>query len=198
MAQSGTVSTGIVYASEYNDLRDDILDASLGHVHTGGTAEGKLLNYNSFADRSISKGVLAADFETSKFVFGLLGLNHRQGGDPEDWVVPATDLVSYNYTPGKTLLQMGSVLWSGAPTYNGTQYVKFGTPYAEAPIVVVQTVSRPDFDVDHIVPSYDGDGGEDVTATGFSCQWCAVQNTDESDYKASNVLFHWIAIGTVA
>ena len=44
MPESSTVSAGDdVLAAQYNDLRKDVLDASLGHRHTGGADEGRLI-----------------------------------------------------------------------------------------------------------------------------------------------------------
>lgn len=44
MAQSSEVTAGQhMLASQYNDLRDDVLDATLGHTHTGEPDGGAII-----------------------------------------------------------------------------------------------------------------------------------------------------------
>lgn len=55
MANSSEVKKGQdgVY-TQFNDLRDDILDVTTGHDHTG-TGKGKILSTDSFEDDSITE-----------------------------------------------------------------------------------------------------------------------------------------------
>jgi len=60
MAQSGTVAFETPFTAEvYNDLRDDILSATLGHRHTGAEGDGRRLVTNSFQPNSIPASKIA-------------------------------------------------------------------------------------------------------------------------------------------
>jgi hypothetical protein len=63
MANSGTVTAGsAALASQYNNLRDDVLDVSTGHTHTGAAEEGKQIEGSAIASTGAADGaVLTAD-----------------------------------------------------------------------------------------------------------------------------------------
>ena len=81
MAQSAEVlASDLIVASQYNNLRKDAIDASLGHGHTGGTGEGKRLTGAVFNDNDpvscpLSTGVLlfrggVSSFDAMILVYG--------------------------------------------------------------------------------------------------------------------------------
>jgi hypothetical protein len=63
MANSGTVTAGsAALASQYNNLRDDVLNVSTGHTHTGASEDGKKVEGSAIASTGATNGqVLAAD-----------------------------------------------------------------------------------------------------------------------------------------
>ncbi len=63
MANSGTVTAGsAALASQYNNLRDDVLNVSTGHTHTGASENGKKVEGSAIASTGATNGqVLAAD-----------------------------------------------------------------------------------------------------------------------------------------
>jgi hypothetical protein len=92
MANSSEVGTGdTIQADQYNDLRDDVLNTSSGHTHSGAVDAGAQLAADSFEWES---------FPVSKFVSGIIDssylgahgikIHKRQGGDPSDWRVAGT------------------------------------------------------------------------------------------------------------
>ena len=63
MANSGTVTAGsAALASQYNNLRDDVLNISTGHTHTGASENGKKVHGTALDTTGATNGqVLAAD-----------------------------------------------------------------------------------------------------------------------------------------
>ena len=63
MANSGTVTAGsAALASQYNNLRDDVLNVSTGHTHTGASEDGKKVEGTAIASTGATNGqVLTAN-----------------------------------------------------------------------------------------------------------------------------------------
>jgi hypothetical protein len=63
MANSGTVTAGsAALASQYNNLRDDVLNVTTGHTHTGASENGKKVEGSAIASTGATNGqVLTAD-----------------------------------------------------------------------------------------------------------------------------------------
>lgn len=57
MANSGTVTAGsAALASQYNNLRDDVLNVSTGHTHTGASEDGKQVEGTAIASTGATAG----------------------------------------------------------------------------------------------------------------------------------------------
>lgn len=101
MPNSGTVSAGsVALASQYNNLRADVLSNTTGHVHDGTTDGGK----------QIEGTVLKSTGATSGYV-----LTAGAGGTATTWTAPA---------PGASIsYATASFVWGSQSTLATTQYV---------------------------------------------------------------------------
>ena len=93
MTQSGTVAFGTEFTAErYNDLRADILSATIGHRHTGADGDGKVLTAAAFQVNSIP-ALKIADRTRRFFVQALAGM---EGGTTpiyvREWCRPGITL----------------------------------------------------------------------------------------------------------
>ncbi len=126
MANSTQVDHTIpVLASQYNNLRKDVLDITTGHDHSGNTNEGKqLAGSTALSAQSVLQGQLA---------YGSLFLVKRQGGHATDWSVAGLD----NYAIStNTAIQSGILSVVVVDSYvSGTATIAFGTAFANAPLV---------------------------------------------------------------
>jgi hypothetical protein len=63
MPNSGTVTAGsVALASQYNNLRDDVLNVSTGHTHTGASEDGKKVHGTALDTTGATNGqVLTAN-----------------------------------------------------------------------------------------------------------------------------------------
>jgi len=59
---------------------------------------------------------------------------YRKGGDPLDWALPGGNV----YVPVSTIIQVGSVEWSGAASTSGAVSQALQGKYANNPLVWVQ------------------------------------------------------------
>jgi len=76
MPNSGTVTAGsVALASQYNNLRSDVLDASTGHTHTGAAEDGKRIEGTAIASTGVTAGYV---------------LTAGAGGTATTWAAPAT------------------------------------------------------------------------------------------------------------
>lgn len=67
MANSADVNAGDdILASQYNDLREDVLDPVTGHDHEG--ADGKVLGTGALGDGSVTAEKLATDIGGSNYL----------------------------------------------------------------------------------------------------------------------------------
>ena len=76
MANSGTVTAGsAALASQYNNLRDDVLNVSTGHTHTGASENGKRVEGTAIASTGATSGYV---------------LTAGVGGTATTWSAPAS------------------------------------------------------------------------------------------------------------
>ena len=100
MANSGTVTAGsAALASQYNNLRDDVLNVSTGHTHTGASEDGKKVEGSAIASTGATNGqVLAADGAGGAAFTTLAGAGSYGGTTASIvWTAPA-DTTSTTYT----------------------------------------------------------------------------------------------------
>ena len=95
MANSGTVTAGsAALASQYNNLRDDVLNVSTGHTHTGASEDGALVAATGVSSGTAALGaVLTADGSGAAafLVAGASGgiLKYEEFTSSGSFVIPA-------------------------------------------------------------------------------------------------------------
>jgi len=95
MANSGTVTAGsAALASQYNNLRDDVLNVSTGHTHTGASENGAKVAATGVSSGTAANGaVLTADGSgAAAFLASSSGgiLKYEEYTSSGSFVVPAT------------------------------------------------------------------------------------------------------------
>jgi hypothetical protein len=127
MPNSGTVTAGsVALASQYNNLRSDVLDASTGHTHTGASENGAQIEGTAIKSTGATSGYVltagaggttttwaAVGGPTVSAVYGTAAFSTatNNGGTP----------VSYQATPS-------NVAWRYTTTGGGTVVVGVSTP----------------------------------------------------------------------
>lgn len=136
MANSGTVTAGVsaVLASQYNNLRDDVLNITTGHQHTGASEDGRQIPTGGLADYAVTLDKLAYG--------GMIIQSHQTGAS--DWSAAGT--VPYS-VGGTVRIEVGCQSESFADGVLSSSIeegmdpsVIFGTPFSEAPLVFVSVV----------------------------------------------------------
>lgn len=93
MANSGTVTAGsAALASQYNNLRDDVLNVSTGHTHTGASENGAKVAATGVSSGTAALGaVLSADGSggASFAVLAAAGADVQEFTSSGSWVKPA-------------------------------------------------------------------------------------------------------------
>lgn len=92
MPNSGTVTAGsAALASQYNNLRDDVLNVSTGHTHTGASENGARLEGTALKATSVTDGyVLTADGSNGVAWEAIsAGANVQEFTSSGSWVKPA-------------------------------------------------------------------------------------------------------------
>jgi hypothetical protein len=117
MANSGTVTAGsAALASQYNNLRDDVLNVSTGHTHTGASEDGKKVEGSAIASTGATNGqVLAADGAGGAAFTTLAGAG-TYGGTTVSVTFASSTATQLTYTCGTrsqwVVSGAGSVLYS--------------------------------------------------------------------------------------
>ena len=104
MANSGTVTAGsAALASQYNNLRDDVLNVTTGHTHTGASENGAKVAATGVSSGTAANGaVLTADGSGAAAFLALAGT----GADVQEftssgsWVKPAGKSAVYVFAIG--------------------------------------------------------------------------------------------------
>jgi len=130
MPQSGQVTAGVssVLASQYNNLRDDVLNVTLGHRHTGASEDGRQVPTGGLADQAVS---------LVKMIYGGMVIQSHQT-PASDWF--DTDTVS-RAVSGTVRTEVGCTARTfsdGVGTWQGntgTPQILFGTPFSQRPLV---------------------------------------------------------------
>ncbi len=134
MAQSGTVKAGIsaVLASQYNNLRDDVLSTTYGHQHMGTTDAGRQIPTGGIADHAVTQ---------VKCEYGVPVFANHQGYDDEWWNLGGTA----NFSITAPMLIQGGAIRGTIPIMQYARWgtVAFGTPYPanHRPVVIVSARS---------------------------------------------------------
>jgi hypothetical protein len=145
--QSGTVQAGIdaATAAQYNNLRADVLDVSLGHQHTGASEDGRQIPSGGLAADAVIAGKIADGavditaslandiVDNTKVGNRVPQFTKRQGGSATNWATVGVT----NYTP-TTVVQQGGVVNVTIPNgeVTGETIVTFPDDFAYTPIVI--------------------------------------------------------------
>jgi hypothetical protein len=176
MPLSGTVQAGIdtVLASQYNNLRDDVLNVSTGHTHTGVSEDGKLIPTGGIADLAITQ---------AKCIYGIPVLTSRQGGSSGSWIFPGT--IDYTLTT-PCVMQAGAIEWNGSSATHGEVTITYHSGFSTTPILTVIPMAIPSADRKvNVILSQNA-----LSSTGGGFFW-----DDASGYTHVQLKFLWIAIG---
>ena len=184
MANSTEVDhTMAVLASQYNNLRDDILDATTGHNHSGSVDGGRQL--------AGSVALTAHSVTQGKVALGGLFLVKRQGGHSSNW--GSAGVSDYSITD-ETLVQAGLVEVTIPATYlSGTKTIAFGTTFSGTPLLYATAFDST------VHPSTDGVAGVSIKATTGSASTHAdiygQRPPSASTTGIGTVFVNWLAIG---
>lgn len=131
MASSGTVTanTSSVLASQYNNLRNDVLNISTGHIHSGSADCGKQLESASYGALSVLQAAVQR---------GALWMLTRQGGAVDNWNQSGT--IQYSTTTtgmdGQLVVTGGAYyLTIGAGNYSAQGTITYQNAFAYSPLL---------------------------------------------------------------
>ena len=119
MANSGTVTAGsAALASQYNNLRDDVLNTSTGHTHTGASENGARVEGTALKATSVTDGyVLTADGSNGVAWEAIsAGADVQEFTSSGSWIKPA----------GKTAVYVLAVGGGGGGASGGRSSSSFG------------------------------------------------------------------------
>lgn len=126
MANSSEVDHNTpILVSQYNDLRDDVLNNSTGHNHSGSADGGKQLAGSvALSSYSVRPGQLW---------YGALSLVKRQGGNSTEWKTAGTSNYDLSTEIGIQVGILNITVAAGYYTNVGT--ISFGTAFGTPPLV---------------------------------------------------------------
>jgi len=93
MPNSGTVTAGsAALASQYNNLRDDVLDTSTGHTHTGASENGARVEGTALKATGVTDGYILTADGTNGVAWEALaasGADFQEFTSSGSWIKPA-------------------------------------------------------------------------------------------------------------
>jgi hypothetical protein len=127
MPSSGTVSAGgAVLASQYNDLRDDVLDPSTGHTHMGSAGYGAQIPTGGLEDGAVTEAKLGTQSVSwERIGSGGLYMKSRFGGDADEWGAPGTAV----WDVDNPIWSMAGCARITVPAGVKTKYEEIALPY---------------------------------------------------------------------
>lgn len=163
MANSGTVASGgAILASQYNDLRDDVLDPSTGHTHLGSAGYGPQIPTGGLEDGAVTEAKLGTQSVAwERIGSGGLYMKSRFGGDTHEWGVPGTAV----WDVDNPIWSMAGCTRITVPSGVKTKYEEISLPYYtpvsnNLPIVLTNVQYCEDTAV--------GTGDINATVTGYA------------------------------
>lgn len=193
MASSGTVTANVssVLASQYNNLRDDVLNISTGHIHDGSADGGRALTSSSYGALTVLQAAVQ---------HGVPWLLTRQGGNVNNWSSSGT--VNYSTTTtgmdgqiAMTAGEAGGIIADG--TYGKEEIITYPITFAYSPLLfaVVNTTLTP-WSVNKTLPTV---SINPVTGSVTTQAQIRVGRPSEGDATGNlTVYVDWFAIGLQA
>jgi hypothetical protein len=119
MANSGTVTAGsAALASQYNNLRDDVLNITTGHTHTGASEDGKKVEGTAIASTGVASNYVLTANGSNAVTWAALSsggiLKYEEFTSSGSFVIPA------NASSSAILLL--NVIGAGAGGNSGARY----------------------------------------------------------------------------